>query len=85
MLLAVLLTLASSQQSRDSRWWVVLKALIVVLYQPFVYMLLLHWHWMSMLFPILVVFLLVTFALLENHFFCTRLTVGDFVRDGDNP
>jgi len=85
MLLAVLLTLASSQQSRDSRWWLVLKALIIVLYLPFVYMLLLHWHRMSMLFPILVIFLLVTFALLENHFFCTRLTVGDFVRAGDNP
>ena len=84
MLLAVLLTLASSQQSRESRWWLILKALIAVLYIPFAYMLLLHWHRMSLLFPILVAFVLATFALLENHFFCARPTVGDFVTAGDN-
>jgi len=67
MLLAVLLTLASSQQSRESRWWLILKTLIIVLCIPFAYMLLLHWHQMSMLFPILVAFVLATFALLENQ------------------
>src|SRR5207245_11471659 len=67
MLLAVLLNLASSQQSRESRWWLILNALIIVLCIPFAYMLLLHWHQMSMLFPILVAFVLATFALLENQ------------------
>jgi len=84
MLLAVLLTLATSQQSKESRWWLILRALIIVLFIPFVYMLLLHWHWLSLLFPILVAFALATFALLENHFFCARPTAGDFVTAGDN-
>ncbi len=84
MLLAVLLTLATSQQSKESRWWLILRALIIVLFIPFVYMLLLHWHRLSLLFPILVAFALATFALLENHFFCARPTAGDFVTAGDN-
>jgi Glycosyltransferase family 87 len=84
MLLAVLLTFAPSQRSKESRWWLVLKALAVVLCIPFAYMLLLHWHRMSLLFPILVAFALSAFALLENHLFCARPTVGDFVRAGDD-
>jgi len=67
MLLAVLLALASSQQSRELRWWLILKGSVIVLCLPFAYMLLLHWHQMSMLFPILVAFVLATFALLENQ------------------
>lgn len=63
MLLAVFLVLGSSQWASGSRWTVVLKICIWILYIPPVYVLLLRHSKMSLLFPILLGFALAALLL----------------------
>ena len=63
MLLAVLLVIGSSQWSEESGQRVVLTAVIVILYTPPVYVLLLPWKAMYILAPVLVAFALAAISL----------------------
>ena len=66
MLLAVFLVLGSSQWASGSRWTVVLKTCIWILYIPPVYVLLLRHSKMSLLFPVLLCFALAALLLAVN-------------------
>jgi hypothetical protein len=63
MLLAVLLVIGSSQWPEESGQRVVLIAIMVILYCPVVYVLLLRWQAMYILAPVLVVFALAAISL----------------------